>query len=103
MTGGRSLADMGFVLLDLTFRAEKAFKVRIPRGWHERLGIREEGGDATLAQYHAFLLELCREQGVEPPGDSWQLVVGVVQDASGAKREKLTSTTKLIRDIAPCG
>jgi len=63
---------MGFVLLDMTFRVERAFKVRIPKGWHELMGMswQDGGSDATLDQYHEFVLGLCREQGVNPPSDS---------------------------------
>ena len=93
---------MGFVLLDLTFRAERAFKVDVPAGWHERLGIRTAGDDATLAQYHELLLALCREQGREPPPDSWGMLLGVVEDAVGS-RDDLTPASLLLKDIAPHG
>ncbi|MDB5297068.1 MAG: hypothetical protein JWO31_3051 [Phycisphaerales bacterium] len=90
---------MGLVLLDVTFRAERAFGVRVPRDWHERLDIRKDGDDATLAQYHAFLLDLCREQGVEPPRESWRVLLGLVEDASG--EANFGPETRLIQDIAP--
>jgi hypothetical protein len=96
-------AAMGFILLDLTFRAERAFNVRIPRRWVERLGIRRDGDDATLEQYHEFLLELCREQNVVPPETSWRVLIRVIEDASGADQKDLTPSTRLIKDIAPYG
>ncbi len=94
---------MGFVLLDVEFRAERAFKIRIPRRWPEHLGIRRDGDDATLKDMHEYLLRLCQEQNVVPPEDSWSQLLDVIVDASGADITDLGPDTQLIRDIAPFG
>jgi hypothetical protein len=94
---------MGFVLLDVEFRAERAFNIRIPRRWPEQLGIRQAGDDATLKDMHEYLLRLCREQNVVAPADSWSRLLDVIVDASGAKMADLGPDTQLIRDIAPFG
>ncbi len=94
---------MGMILLDVEFRAERAFHIRIPRQWPEQLGIRADGGDATLADVLELLLRLCREQKVAPPKDSWPLLVRVICDVTGAKETDLTPETLLLRDIAPFG
>jgi len=97
---------MGFVLLDITFRVERAFKVRVPDAWTEGLvGIAwgKAGNDATLAEYHAYILELCRVQNVPPPTESWPILVGVIVDATGLNPDRITPNSKLIRDIAPSG
>jgi hypothetical protein len=94
---------MGFVLLDVEFRTERAYKIRIPRGWPEQLGIRGGGDDATLKDMHEYLLRLCREQNVVPPEDSWLRLLDLIVDASGADIADLAPDTKLIRDIAPFG
>jgi hypothetical protein len=53
-----NIVAMGLALLDMTFRTEKAFKIRMPKDWPQQLGINwgDGGKDATLAQYHAFIL-----------------------------------------------
>ncbi len=96
---------MGLVLLDVTFRVERAFGIRIPRDWHNDLGLSWKGdkADATLSQYYHYILRLCREQNSPLPPDSWSLLVDAVQDASSLEREKVTGETRLIRDIAPGG
>jgi hypothetical protein len=95
---------MGLVLLDITFRVEKAFNIQIPDGWHAQLGLDwKTNNDATVGQYHEFLLRLCDEQHVLPPPDSWKILIGVIQDASGLRRDKITAETRLIADIAPSG
>ncbi len=94
---------MGLVLIDLEFRAEDAFKIRMPDTWYERVGIHTAGDDATLAQFHGLLLELCREQNVDPPADSWNVLFEIVADATGIKQKHLTPGTWLIKDIAPNG
>jgi hypothetical protein len=94
---------MGMILLDVEFRAEWAFRIRIPRGWPEQLGIREAGDDATLKDMHEYLLRLCREQDVAAPEDSWSRLLDVICDASGANVADLGPETQLIRDVAPFG
>jgi hypothetical protein len=94
---------MGMIVLDLQFRFEKVFKIRIPRGWLAEIGIREAGDDATLAEIEQYLLRLCRDQNVVPPQDSWKILVGVVVEATGIKLKDLTPETQLVRDIAPFG
>jgi hypothetical protein len=94
---------MGLVLLDVEFRAERAFKIRVPRRWPDQLGIRDAGEDATLKDLHAYLLRLCQEQNVVPPEDSWSRLLDVIVDASGANMADLGPDIQLIRDIAPFG
>ena len=96
---------MGLVLLDMTFRVEKAFRIRVPKGWHQQLGIswKDGGSDATLDQYHQFIQRLCHEQGAAVPADSWPMLICVVEDASGLGRDKITKETKIIRDIGSTG
>jgi hypothetical protein len=94
---------MGFVLLDITFRIERAFGIRLPKGWPDQLGIvwDEGGNDATLAQFHDFVLRLCREQDITTPVESWPMLVQIVEDATGMGTDEITSDTKIVRDIAP--
>lgn len=96
---------MGLVLLDVTFRVERAFGIRVPRDWHNDLGLVWKGdkADATLGEYHQYILRLCREQNVPASPQSWIILAQVIEDASGMDREKLTEDTRLIRDIAPGG
>ena len=89
---------MGLNLLDLTFRTERAFKIRMPKDWGERLGHVED--DRTLEQFHRLVLELCSEQQVQAPQNSWDLIVKVVGDATGFEDPKPTTT---LREIAPGG
>jgi hypothetical protein len=91
---------MGHDLLDLTFRAERAFAIRMPRDWMTRHGVGKNGHDATLGQFHELLLELCREQNVTPPAESWREVTRIVADATGA--EGVTPDTTL-KEVAPYG
>src|SRR5262249_796160 len=93
---------MGMILLDVEFRAERAFKIRIPRNWPAEV-VREGETDATLDQFHEYLLRLCREQSVIAPKDSWERVLKIIVDASCADESQLGRDTQLIRDIAPYG
>jgi hypothetical protein len=96
---------MGMVLLDMTFRVERAFRVRVPKGWHEQLGIswQDGGSDATLGQYHEFVLRLCKEQGAVVPAESWPMLIRIVEDASGLDRAQITPETRIVHDIGPMG
>ena len=91
---------MGLDLMDMTFRAERSFKIRMPNNWVERLGIVKREDDATLEEFHRLLLHLCSEQQVEPPENSWDLVVKIVEDATGFDEPKPTTT---LREVAPYG
>jgi hypothetical protein len=73
---------MGLTLLDFQFQVEKAFKIRMPKGWPQRLGIVTVEADATLEQFHQLVLELCREQRVMVPPNSWTLVAECVTRAT---------------------
>jgi hypothetical protein len=96
---------MGMVLLDMTFRVERKFHIRIPKNWHEQLGLswRDGNTDVTLRQYHEYILKLCDQQGALAPAESWSMIVKAVEDASGLDRSKITADTMLIRDIGPTG
>ncbi len=96
---------MGFVLLDLTFRVERAFKIKMPKDWPLQLGLSSEEpkSDATLLQYHRFVLQLCGQQNVAPPADSWAVLTRIVGNASGLYAEEITTETKMIEHIGPCG
>ena len=91
---------MGLVLLDITFQAEKAFHIHIPREWPQRLGIKTANDDATLDQFHTLLLQLCHEQSVTPPPASWNQLAEIVERAATFKNP-LPSTT--LREIAKYG
>lgn len=94
---------MGLVLLDLTFRVEEAFKIRIPKTWFEDLGLRNAGEDVTLGRYQLFIEQLCREQGVEVPADSWGKLHKCVVDANGMDEDEVTPETWLIKEVGPYG
>lgn len=93
---------MGMVLLDVEFRAGRAFGIEIPRDWPAQL-CGDAGTDATLAQTLEYFLQLCKEQSIEPPADPWRVLIEVIEDASGTDARDLTPETQLVRDIAPHG
>jgi len=94
---------MGMVLLDVTFRVERAFGIDMPRdGWSE-MGIQRAGDDVTVGQYHAYIRAQCEAQGKPIPTDSWPVLVRLICDASGCRENEITPQTWLIKDIAPCG
>lgn len=94
---------MGLILLDLTFRVEHAFKIRIPRNWPAQLGLKVPGDDVTLGQYLEYIAKLCEEQGVDVPDDAWSRLRKIASDACTIDERKLSRDTRLIEDIAPNG
>jgi hypothetical protein len=97
---------MGLILLDLSFRIEKGFKIQLGKGWwldHLGLSWESDGHDITLADLHAEILLECSRQGVEPPADSWTLLVSYVMGAAGFDRSEVLPETMVLRDVAPDG
>jgi hypothetical protein len=94
---------MGMILLDLSFRIEKAFKIEVPRQWLADMGLSKAGDDISLSGLHDYVLRLCDQQHVTAPADSWSKLVTVISDACGADESNLGPETMLVRDVAPFG
>lgn len=101
------LDAMGLILLDLTFRLETGFKIRLPKAWWiDHLNLAwgpDEVRDISLQDLHDELLLECERQGVAPPTDSWQLLVSYVVGAAGFKPHEVLPETMLLRDVTPDG
>jgi hypothetical protein len=97
---------MGLILLDLSFRIEKGFDIQLGRNWWvDELGLSwgPDGYDISLGDLHAEILLECLSQGVEPPADSWALLVSFVVGAAGFEESEVLPETMLLRDVAPDG
>jgi hypothetical protein len=96
---------MGLVLLDYTFRIEKAFKIRLHRDWWFGTAKLDWqlGSDITLGELDQLLLRECRNQRVEPPSDSLSLLCRLACEARGLDPSEVTADTKVVADIAPDG
>ena len=113
---------MGMDALDILFRLEKSFGVKIPRGrvfevpppptfgfpvkvpGHEELretGRTFEGHcfDLTAGELHDRLCELMREQGMAIPFSSWHRVKKCLSNALGVSPNRITRESRLITDL----
>jgi hypothetical protein len=55
---------VGLDILDIIFRAEKAFGVKIHRGDIERLIGDRDPGEFTAGEFHDYLCQRCRDSGI---------------------------------------
>ena len=90
---------MGFDILDTIFRAEKTFRVKIPRDGLARLMLVRDPPDITAGELHDYLCELCRASGQPAPWSSWGRVKIVLVHSLGASPLAIHRNSLLKRDL----
>jgi len=90
---------MGFQLLDMTFRSEKRFGVKLK----ERDFVRLTGISAThvptVGDFHNWVCQSCREQGVPIPHGSWRRIKLIIVDVTGTPPSKIRKESLLNSEI----
>ena len=95
---------MGIDALDIVFRLEKSFGIKVPRGrlfWTDEQRRRGEDppGDVSVGEIHERLSGLMREQNLPVPGDSWERVRDCVAGALGVRPEEVRREHRIVRDL----
>ena len=90
---------MGLDILDIIFRAEKAFGVKIHRGDIERLIGDRRPGEFTAGQFHEYLCQRCRDSGIPVPWSSWHRGQHVLVDALGVPPSRVKSESDVLREL----
>lgn len=89
---------MGLDFLDFTFRAEKAFGVKMPIKTFERLPKRVPF-DATAGEMLDLVVQLCNEQRVQVPWSSWNRIRKILVDVTGKSPKLIHRETWIVRDL----
>lgn len=116
---------MGVDLLDITFRIEKTFGIRMPfNAWLEFAGMNRDqvaavGFDVTAGQIYDFIVSRLREMpdGLHVPVESppksfnpnrpgpwsredvWDLLRGILVDCLGVDSQVVTPDARLMADL----
>ena len=96
---------MGIDGLDIMFRIEKAFGIRIPRGriyWSEeqrQLKRLPMATGLTIGDIHRRTCELLAEMNVPVPDDSWERVTQCVGGALSISPTTIRPQDRLMEDL----
>ena len=95
---------MGIDFLDIVFRLEKSFAVKIPRGrlcWTREQVSRGDfpNYDPTVGEIHVRMCELLGEQKRPVPSDSWQRVCRCIGDSLAVMPEMIRPEHHLIGEL----
>jgi hypothetical protein len=85
-------------LLDLTFRIERSFGVKIAPGDYDRLPGRVPF-EATAGEIHELVVRICIERGVEVPWSSWNKVRKALAEVTGKSPKLIHRDTWIVRDL----
>jgi acyl carrier protein len=103
-TGSR-VATMGIDILDLIFRLERTFGVKIPRSEFALLALKNEPIDLVAGDLFEYVRRKARLSGVRLLDDEtdshlmWPLFQKAVSDALGVEPGEVTKESWLIRDL----
>src|SRR5262245_3476935 len=94
---------MGIDLLDIAFRLERQFGVRVSHDQLLKLAMRNEPPDIRVADLFDFIRGEVPESGVldlESDGDAfWPIYQCAISDALGIDLEEVTKDKGLVRDL----
>ena len=95
---------MGIEALDITFRLEKAFGIRIPAGYlywsaEQRLLKPLPRSTATVGEVHQRICELLVGMKPPVPDDSWELVTKCIGGALSIPPNGICAEDRLIEDL----
>ena len=94
---------MGIDILDINFRLEKAFSLRMPWGqlvWREQNRDKHHIRiDPTVGEIYLYICEMLRGKEIPIPEDSWDRVVRCISDALGVDRSNIHPHSHLVKDL----
>lgn len=96
---------MGVDWLDVAFRLEKSFSIKIRRGDTERLipqAFVSKPMGVRCGELHEMVLKLCGEQNVPAPSSSWTRVKLCIMHGCRAKAIKVRKEAWLVDDVGCC-
>jgi hypothetical protein len=100
------MAGMGIDALDIVFRLEKAFDVRIPAEtlyWSDTQRLKRFANrmsSVTVADVHQRVCDLLVEMKLPVPDDSWERVTRCIGGALSIPPSTLRPGDRLIEDLA---
>ncbi len=93
---------MGMDALDVSFRLEKQFGIKIGRFDWDRIEYHGSPIDTTAGELHDWVLCLCDEQKVLAPHSSWHRVQKVLVEVLGVSPARVKRESWLKRELGFC-
>lgn len=94
---------MGIDALDIVFRLERTFEIKIPRGElfyrDGEISDRHKWFDITIGEIHVRLCELLRNRALPIPSDSWELVTRCIGEALHVPPTVIRPEHRLVEDL----
>ncbi|MBC8108076.1 MAG: hypothetical protein H7Z14_15935 [Anaerolineae bacterium] len=98
---------MGIDALDLAFRLEKAFCVKLPKRDWNRLYFSDEQlthkrlprVDPTIGEIHLRFCKILIERGATVPTDSWDRVLQCVAECLSIPKAEIRKESRFIADL----
>ena len=90
---------MGLDLLDLTFRLEKAFQIKLPKGSLIEEVWDRDRRDLQAGKIHKQLCKMLEEQGRSVPFSSWHRVKVCIAGAVGVSPLRVKLDSWLIKEL----
>lgn len=90
---------MGMEFLDITFRAEKQFGVKLRMRDFVRLNCIPATRDPTAGELHDWICQACRAAGKPVPHSSWHRVKRIIVDATGLSPSVIRKDSLLSADL----
>jgi hypothetical protein len=90
---------MGIDFLDVAFRIEKQFGVRIEPADILPAWTKDDRNDVTAGEFHEIICEKCREQGIKVPRSSWNQLKLALVDALGVTPSEIKKDAWLRKDL----
>ena len=86
-------------ILDITFRIEKVFGVKLGGAERERLWSRHEPADFTVGELYDCVCQKLKEAGQPIPEDGWQKMQDLLVDALGVHDDEVKPSAFLMKDL----
>jgi hypothetical protein len=88
--------------LDVSFRLEKQFGIKIGRFDWDRIPCHGKPIDTTAGELHDWVVRPCVEQNIPVTHSSWHAVKKVLAEALHVSPWKITRSSWLKRDLGFC-
>jgi hypothetical protein len=88
----------GFDWLDVVWRLEREFGVKLLGADFERLSADERNG-LTAEQLWQVVADKLRNTGIDVPSNGWERVVAVLGEALNVRPERVASGSRLYADL----
>jgi acyl carrier protein len=92
---------VGLDWLNMTFRLEKRFQIKIKPGEYGVLARRKNREDFTVGELHAFVCRKIKRTGRSVPTDSFEQLKDVLVDTLAVDREEVKPETWFREELRP--